>query len=496
MKTYPITGLIENLKKDDTNLLREILLHLRANHQETFADLLINLSDTDNYELLKKLFEYLISKTEYFNLLPSFCQIDLKNPDNFHYIEQNIQSDFLPLAQRNALYWIAVSLTTRYNEINFSNQKKTYLTLLTSAKKELNLSGLEELDINVEEKRVFIYTNQFFFEEHAPTKIVNKWADSFKELGYKVIIISTTTSKFAYPTNASYNYGKLLDVGESKELRDGIFLIEIGGNLVMQDIYIKLIEAVYMNDKDKYILVGDSCLAFDILPFQHKFVVPTSAPKEHILTTAHTYILNSISNLKNVNDNNMTMIIGPNNYTNLQFAKFTPPEFKDGNIINIAVVGNRLQNELDNSFWEEMKTLLNQNTHIHIHIIGDTHNAFKDKKSNPRIIFSGFQADLSQYLSNMHFFLNPDRSGGGQSAIYAVKLGIPIITLPDNDVYYAIKRKYSLSHLNQTYSFIHKYMNDPIYKTEIDTINLDLNNLYNKSHAEVTQACKEILDLQ
>ncbi len=495
MQTYKIEEFIEELKKNDKDLLMEILLYLQKNHSNSLDALLLNLSDNDNYELLMKIFSYLISQDNYLNLLPEICSYDLREEKNFHLLEECIESDKLPLPQRNALYWISVSLSTRFKEINFSNQHRTYSSLHKSAEETLDLSPLKEFNIEIDEKRVFIYINQYYFQEHAPTIIANLWADTFRELDYKVIIVSTTTSKFAYPTNVSYKYGKLLEVGESKELRDGIFLIEIGGNLTKDDIYIKLIEAVHINKNDKFLLVGDSCLAFDILPFEHKYVVPTVTPKDFILTTALTYIFNRKTTLTNILNQELHYIQGPDDYTQSEDVDFSPPVIQRDNIINIAIIGNRLESDLNTNFWSHIDTLIQKNKNIMLHLIGNIKEEHIPQAHMKNIVIAGFQEKLSSYLENMDFFLNPDRQGGGHSAAIALKTGLPIITLAKGDVYEIILQKYSIETLDEISIFIDNYSNDKNFKDYIDKNNQDIINRFNNSNTIMLNIAKTILEL-
>ncbi|MBU0720402.1 glycosyltransferase family 4 protein [bacterium] len=495
MLEYPIVDFLKDLKAEDKQLFAETLQYLHTSTHSNVGSFLIDLAVNDHNETLTKLFEFMVTKEEYVETLPEVCIRDLHEKNNFGLITEAVLSDELPLSQRNTLYWLAMQLSARYNDREFLNQKECYLSLLNSAKELLDLSVLKDLEINVDEKRVFLYINQYIKEPHAPTTIANSWANVFKYLGYKVIIISCAPSKFAFPSLVSYAYHKLLSLGESKEIDKGIFLIEIGSNLVVNDIYVKLIEAVHMNKNDKFLLIGDSCLPFDILPFEHKYVVPTIAAKTFLTTTAKSYILNKNLDLVNIYDENIHFVKGPNDYTKSDNENFNPQDIKDNDTINIALIGNRLKNELDDVFWEHIDTLITQRQNIKIHIIGVVPEEFIPQKLSSKIILAGFQTDLNAYLKNMQFYLNPDRQGGGQSAISAIKLGLPVITLPKHDVYHAIQEKYFIEDLSQINTFIDSYIHDAEFKTHIDNSNHMLNKQYNDSENELRQAVQTLLGI-
>ena len=495
MSAVPISQFIEELKLDDKNLLMEVLLHLQEHHQNNLEDLLLNLSDTDSTELLVKMFHYIITKPDFFITMPEICMVSLQDKNNFTNLEEYIKTSTLPLSQRYSLYWTAASLAVRNQDINFNDHSTTYLSLLESATKLLDLSCIKDLDISVDQKRVFIYTNQYLTQEHSPTKIANIWADACQEYGYTVIIISSTSSKFAFPTDISYNYRKSLAIGESTEIRENIFLIEIGGNLIYQDIYIKLIEAVHMNKNDTFLLVGDSCLAFDILPFDNKYVIPTVTPQNLITTTAHTYIFNKKVAVRNSFSEEMHHIVGPDDYTQSTHTDFLPPIIKENEEIQFAVIGNRLNSELEDSFWANIDTLLTQTTHFKLHIIGEIDKERISHHYHPYIIFAGFQTNLSDYLKKIHFYINPNRDGGGHSAALALKAGIPIITLPKGDVYEIILQRYSVKNLDEIYSFTQNYILDSAFKEKIDTINSHLFDKFNNSKELIKQIVRTILKI-
>lgn len=99
----------------------------------------------------------------------------------------------------------------------------------------------------------------------------------------------------------------------------------------------------------------------------------------------------------------------------------------------IAIVGNRLEREIDDHFKGIMRDILERNPDAHFMIIGKYSGEFgEDLKEH--VTKCGYQKHLLVYLKKSDIFLNPVRYGGGWSAAMALSVKTPVVTLPDCDV--------------------------------------------------------------
>jgi hypothetical protein len=105
--------------------------------------------------------------------------------------------------------------------------------------------------------------------------------------------------------------------------------------------------------------------------------------------------------------------------------------------LQIAIVGNRLDAELEDSFF----TFLQQLTSLPVRFVfvGEFDKLEYWCQRFPAIAGKtsalGFQRDLVSALNQCDVFLNYPRTGGGNSALYAMRSGLPILTLTQGDVF-------------------------------------------------------------
>lgn len=129
----------------------------------------------------------------------------------------------------------------------------------------------------------------------------------------------------------------------------------------------------------------------------------------------------------------------------------------------VAIVGTRLDYEIDKAFSEILNTILEQDENIGIVFIG-TFNNFDIIKENigysNRVKYLGLQEDVRGVLNISDLYLNPPRKGGGTSAIEAMVEGIPLITLPNCDVNYASENQFLCTDIEDIPELVLKYKND------------------------------------
>jgi hypothetical protein len=108
-----------------------------------------------------------------------------------------------------------------------------------------------------------------------------------------------------------------------------------------------------------------------------------------------------------------------------------------GNAFVFAVVGGRLDDEVDSRFLDLLETLV-ADPSAHIAMMGRFERFGSVVGARPRLLgrvsFLGYRADLLAVLRTCNAFLNPNRTGGGRSGAYAQYAGLPVLSLRHGDV--------------------------------------------------------------
>lgn len=155
--------------------------------------------------------------------------------------------------------------------------------------------------------------------------------------------------------------------------------------------------------------------------------------------------------------------------------KYTPPQTKmhreffglgEDDFV-LAIVGNRLDIELDDSFLVELDDLLKSNDHTRIMFIGELKNYKKvtsqyvtlEKKS----VHVGVQKDLAAVYELCDAYLNTVRSGGGTSAAIALRQGLPVFTYAFGDVAHTAGEYYHINSFDDVKTFIKNWGN-PVFR--------------------------------
>ena len=115
----------------------------------------------------------------------------------------------------------------------------------------------------------------------------------------------------------------------------------------------------------------------------------------------------------------------------------------DKNKLVGVVVGNRLDNEIDDEFIEVIKDFTLQ-LKTEIIIVGQISEQLKLKliqELNGNIKFIEFYENLYDLYSIVDLYINPKRQGGGTSAAHAMAAGLPIYSLDYGDVSKILNKK-------------------------------------------------------
>lgn len=129
----------------------------------------------------------------------------------------------------------------------------------------------------------------------------------------------------------------------------------------------------------------------------------------------------------------------------------------------IAIVGNRLNQEINYEFVEVMQKILKKKANIGFVFIGivDKIKAyFETELFENNIFYLGYCDDLMGTYEVLDLYINPKRNGGGISSLIALAAGIPVVTLPDCDVAYNIGEEFVVDNYTEMISIVEKYLGD------------------------------------
>lgn len=129
----------------------------------------------------------------------------------------------------------------------------------------------------------------------------------------------------------------------------------------------------------------------------------------------------------------------------------------------IAVVGNCLDTEIDDSFEQIMAEILQQEEKADFVIIGETlklRQRLSGAIFKNRVYYLGYCPELAGTLKALNLYLNPERAGGGWSSAIALYAGLAVVTLPEGDVAYNVSKVFVVQNRNEIVKTICRYASD------------------------------------
>lgn len=294
---------------------------------------------------------------------------------------------------------------------------------------------------------IFIFVSQCLTMNHAPTKIAFDVCYNFiKNLNKKIVLISTkevATLKGLIPMSNIVNHKELKEYIDVDAIRYKDIQIPFYQPDVLMPNESEIINILNMLKKYKpgliinigTTLIGDLCTK----------VIPTvtiplgsdecSKSTFHIVNDKNGYE----KYIKKHSRNSETLIISKFQFElKPQQYIFTKEQLGiPENKFIIGVVGNRLNQEIDDGFLEvlEKNCELNNSYILFINKFNfDEEQIIKYPNLIKNYRNMGYHDDLLAILDNIDLYANPKRNGGGTSAIYAMYLGKPVVTLNYGDV--------------------------------------------------------------
>ncbi|MCH5268414.1 MAG: glycosyltransferase [Lachnospiraceae bacterium] len=133
----------------------------------------------------------------------------------------------------------------------------------------------------------------------------------------------------------------------------------------------------------------------------------------------------------------------------------------------ITIVGNRLDDEMSKEFNQMLLELEQQIDDIYFLIIGPCKRKPLQTRDKNKVKYVGFCKDLVDVVKLADLFVNPPRQGGGGGAVCALISDVPIVTLPDCDVFNMIGEEFSCRDMTEMKEVIIRYtQDDDFYKSQ------------------------------
>ena len=357
-------------------------------------------------------------------------------------------------------------------------QKKLYKKLLLESIDKIGYINCIEQENS--DERLYIFTNLYFPKSvgHSPSTIVEILNNELKKYFNQVIIVITNPYPFPYPlapleyilfdktysnieNNCVYNY-------------NDISFVRFGG-YVSEALYLEFVNHQKFTSKDKFLLVGHSNIHFDLIKSDKKINIPLSEKLREFNSASYQIWNDKIGDFKNIFNKRFKIILASDLTRKTNLEIITKNKNMNDNI-NIAIVGNRLDIELDIEFFKYLEKAIKIIPNLKFKIIGEQPKLdLISKKLLKNIEFISFISDLENYfIENIDFYLNPKRVGGGHSSMMAIKANIPVITLAYGDVYSTLEKKYFINSFDEIADFIKNYIEDKDFKIKIDNMNKEI----------------------
>lgn len=363
-------------------------------------------------------------------------------------------------------------------EESINIQKKLYKKLLLESIDKIGYINCIEQENS--DERLYIFTNLYFPKSlgHSPSTIVEILNNELKKYFNQVIIVIANPYHFPYPLapleHRVFNRTHPdIDNNCVYKYKD-ITFIRFGG-YVSEALYLEFVNQQKFTSKDKFLLVGHSNIHFDLIKSDKKINIPLSEKLREFNSASYQIWNDKIGDFKNIFNKRFKIILASDLTRKTNLEIITKNKNMNDNI-NIAIVGNRLDIELDIEFFKYLEKAIKIIPNLKFKIIGEQPKLdLISKKLLKNIEFISFISDLENYfIENIDFYLNPKRVGGGHSSMMAIKANIPVITLAYGDVYSTLEKKYFINSFDEIADFIKNYIEDKDFKIKIDNMNKEI----------------------
>jgi hypothetical protein len=324
------------------------------------------------------------------------------------------------------------------------------------------------------QERIVVITGTLLSTHHAPSKIVLEQCYLLQKILKKevLLIVSPVSDSeenkllWFQPFNVLYN--------ESLENNKFVYSykdISINGcqlafNMGNMNQYRNIISSIYNFNPLCVISMGSYCLWEDVLD-QFTNVVVKEMSTHYPVSEASLLFCNQGVNQEFVKSELNYLL--SNNQIPLEFkVKFELDKAKTlvkrsefqiaEDAFEIVIVGNRLDFDISDTYLEFLNRVLELDRKVSIAFIGNC-NKFPMKAENKdRVYYLGYQSNLADVYIIADLYLNPPRKGGGISALLALNNGIPVVTLPNNDVAINVGNEFVCNNNEEIFVTIKRYL--------------------------------------
>lgn len=397
---------------------------------------------------------------------------------------QNFLYPKLNTYEINRLEWIVLKRSLELFK------KVTYLDLAPIPEKEL-LGNT-----------VVLITDQFTNYNHGPTKTTVDRAYTLKKMFGNVFIINTAESwtnvgaiNFLSCGKAIYN-SELLNV-EQVEWKGKCFgYFQCEQNMPNEDVMGMLLDVIRRLKPTVCVCVGgDSFFAGvvnEIIP-----VVAVGTTQSNLMKTLCDYQIADEYQVqldrKLIKEMKYEGGIIPGKFTFSLKESNKIITRKDIGLENdafvIAIVGGRLETEITDELWDELSKLYNENV-----VIVTIGNYGKKEKVNKKyfekinLLEMGSCDDVIAILKVVDLYVNPLRKGGATSAVEALSVGVPVLTVNYGDVAGTVGEEFRCNSLSKYSEIICRYIyNKEFYESQSNLAKQRAEELMDTEHVFVKE---------
>lgn len=349
-------------------------------------------------------------------------------------------------------------------------------------------------------KRIFVTSDTLLSVKHAPTQLLLELSKMLQEdFGYEVLLgihVSKTSpvinQMWIFAEGQNYNeeadgifcipydncelkgYQQIVDEAHLDSIRDYIqfvkewnpeFIWHVGGFSPLTDILGRMVT-----------LVASNCVAECAVSEAQILFNATEKTQKY---------------LEKMGQKNLSFWIKMPIYE--QSESFSREQYGiDNDKFLVALVGNRLDSEINEDFILLMKELIEDNLRLRFAIIGKCNIHWDKYGIEDKIYNFGYCVDLAGALSITDIYLNPMRIGGGISALYALSVGVPVVTLPECDVALNCGVDFVCQDYSAMRGMIKRYYDDSVFYQE--QAKMARKHYQDVKDSDNIQACRDVLN--
>lgn len=332
--------------------------------------------------------------------------------------------------------------------------------------------------------RVVILSRQFLSKSHAPTNFALQYAKDFISAGKEVIIISSCeqSQQQTGPFISTVKQNVNVDLSKTNKLSDDTDLLDFyqpPNPLDLEDCLVKTVQKIEDFDPAIICVIGNNCVVSEVMQDRaYVFMVPLA--NDLVLTEGNHYLITALDPApswdlaaneglagKLMFNKQKAMPPLPQSHT------YTRAEYDiEEEAFVAAIVGNRLPAELTDGFLDcldQMSAIPNL-TYLFLGPIANRDQLFAGhEKTVSAATFIDYDKDLLAIYDLCDCFINPPRKGGGSSAYYATRKGLPVIGLNSGDCRSFVVDPTAFNSLEDYQPFLEKMTREAGFYTDCQT---------------------------